>query len=392
MKLHVDVGADILSLVDFPYPVVPIVRCHHENWDGTGYPRGVNGDGHSDRRAHPVGRRLLRRADVRSAVSPRDDRRGGARRSCASAAARCTTRTWSTRSSQVYRDIAVASTTRRDASRGDAADHAVAARAAGAGRPRRPMPSASPSEQPARVRQPGARRVGRRQPGRRAGAGVAACSATSCPAPPARGSYPTPRAIDWSWPTRSVRRLRSLRGMHVGVGERLTGWVAAQPAADRELGRGARSRRPSGRRRTPPLESCMSVPLMVGETLVGVLTLYSRGDRRVRRRSRPSDSDDRAAPRKRDPGGVPSLIRDRSGSSSCRRHQAHDTAAPRRRPLAEQKIEPGTDPEPRTQNPDPEPRTREPQNPAPGPLERVPPGENGPTDRGTSRRCSTSKP
>jgi putative nucleotidyltransferase with HDIG domain len=34
MKLHVDVGADILSLVDFPYPVVPIVRCHHENWDG----------------------------------------------------------------------------------------------------------------------------------------------------------------------------------------------------------------------------------------------------------------------------------------------------------------------------------------------------------------------
>ena len=41
MKRHVDVGADILSLVDFPYPVVPIVRCHHENWDGTGYPRGV---------------------------------------------------------------------------------------------------------------------------------------------------------------------------------------------------------------------------------------------------------------------------------------------------------------------------------------------------------------
>ena len=38
MKKHVDIGADILSLVDFPYPVVPIVRCHHENWDGTGYP------------------------------------------------------------------------------------------------------------------------------------------------------------------------------------------------------------------------------------------------------------------------------------------------------------------------------------------------------------------
>ena len=36
MKQHVDVGADILSTIDFPYPVVPIVRCHHENWDGAG--------------------------------------------------------------------------------------------------------------------------------------------------------------------------------------------------------------------------------------------------------------------------------------------------------------------------------------------------------------------
>lgn len=44
MKLHVDVGADILSSIDFPYPVVPIVRCHHENWDGSGYPRGVRGE------------------------------------------------------------------------------------------------------------------------------------------------------------------------------------------------------------------------------------------------------------------------------------------------------------------------------------------------------------
>ena len=53
MKLHVDVGADILSLVDFPYPVVPIVRCHHENWDGSGYPRGVKGED------IPIGARIL---------------------------------------------------------------------------------------------------------------------------------------------------------------------------------------------------------------------------------------------------------------------------------------------------------------------------------------------
>jgi len=43
MKLHASVGADILSAIDFPYPVVPIVRHHHENWDGSGYPDGLKG-------------------------------------------------------------------------------------------------------------------------------------------------------------------------------------------------------------------------------------------------------------------------------------------------------------------------------------------------------------
>src|ERR671920_492709 len=43
MKLHASVGADILSAIEFPYPVVPIVRHHHENWDGTGYPAGLRG-------------------------------------------------------------------------------------------------------------------------------------------------------------------------------------------------------------------------------------------------------------------------------------------------------------------------------------------------------------
>lgn len=63
MKRHVDVGADILSLVDFPYPVVPIVRCHHENWDGTGYPRGVSG---AD---IPIGARVLSVADCFDALT-----------------------------------------------------------------------------------------------------------------------------------------------------------------------------------------------------------------------------------------------------------------------------------------------------------------------------------
>ena len=63
MKLHVDVGADILSAIDFPYPVVPIVRAHHENWDGTGYPRGLKGG------EIPIGARILSVVDCYDALT-----------------------------------------------------------------------------------------------------------------------------------------------------------------------------------------------------------------------------------------------------------------------------------------------------------------------------------
>ena len=43
MKIHPGVGAEILSHVKFPYPVVPVVRHHHERWDGKGYPDGLKG-------------------------------------------------------------------------------------------------------------------------------------------------------------------------------------------------------------------------------------------------------------------------------------------------------------------------------------------------------------
>jgi putative nucleotidyltransferase with HDIG domain len=35
-KIHPAVGAEILERVRFPYPVAPIVRSHHEKWDGSG--------------------------------------------------------------------------------------------------------------------------------------------------------------------------------------------------------------------------------------------------------------------------------------------------------------------------------------------------------------------
>jgi putative nucleotidyltransferase with HDIG domain len=63
MKLHASVGADILSSIDFPYPVVPIVRHHHENWDGTGYPNGLSGTD------IPIGARVLSVVDCFDALT-----------------------------------------------------------------------------------------------------------------------------------------------------------------------------------------------------------------------------------------------------------------------------------------------------------------------------------
>lgn len=63
MKLHASVGAQILSSIDFPYPVVPIVRHHHENWDGTGYPDGLAGTD------IPIGARILAVVDCFDALT-----------------------------------------------------------------------------------------------------------------------------------------------------------------------------------------------------------------------------------------------------------------------------------------------------------------------------------
>ena len=63
MKLHTTIGADILSPIDFPYPVVPIVRHHHENWDGSGYPDGLR------REEIPIGARIISVVDCFDALT-----------------------------------------------------------------------------------------------------------------------------------------------------------------------------------------------------------------------------------------------------------------------------------------------------------------------------------
>jgi HD-GYP domain-containing protein (c-di-GMP phosphodiesterase class II) len=63
MKQHAAVGADIISSINFPYPVEPIVRYHHENWDGSGYPSGLVGT------EIPIGARILAVVDCFDALT-----------------------------------------------------------------------------------------------------------------------------------------------------------------------------------------------------------------------------------------------------------------------------------------------------------------------------------
>jgi putative nucleotidyltransferase with HDIG domain len=63
MKEHAAVGANILKSIDFPYPVAPIVKHHHENWDGRGYPDGIKGQ------EIPLGARILSVVDCYDALT-----------------------------------------------------------------------------------------------------------------------------------------------------------------------------------------------------------------------------------------------------------------------------------------------------------------------------------
>jgi diguanylate cyclase (GGDEF)-like protein/putative nucleotidyltransferase with HDIG domain len=63
MKIHPVVGAELLERVDFPYPIVPIVRAHHEKWDGSGYPDGLRGG------EIPIGARILSAVDFLDALA-----------------------------------------------------------------------------------------------------------------------------------------------------------------------------------------------------------------------------------------------------------------------------------------------------------------------------------
>ena len=44
MQKHPEYAYDMLKRIDFLYPAIHIPYCHHEKWDGTGYPRRLKGE------------------------------------------------------------------------------------------------------------------------------------------------------------------------------------------------------------------------------------------------------------------------------------------------------------------------------------------------------------
>jgi diguanylate cyclase (GGDEF)-like protein/putative nucleotidyltransferase with HDIG domain len=63
MQMHAQIGAEIVSAVPFPRPVAPLIRSHHERWDGTGYPAGLRGE------QIPIGARILSVVDCFDALT-----------------------------------------------------------------------------------------------------------------------------------------------------------------------------------------------------------------------------------------------------------------------------------------------------------------------------------
>lgn len=63
MRSHPVSGAEICSHLKSLGPVVPIIRHHHERWDGTGYPDGLSGE------MIPVLARVLQIADIFDALT-----------------------------------------------------------------------------------------------------------------------------------------------------------------------------------------------------------------------------------------------------------------------------------------------------------------------------------
>jgi diguanylate cyclase (GGDEF)-like protein len=272
MKLHASVGADILSAIEFPYPVVPIVRHHHENWDGTGYPAGIKGT------AIPIGARILAVIDCFDALT--SDRPYRPRLSDEEALAILRERRGTMYDPMIVDTFfAVHATTPTELPRQGPPSEVLNTIA----RSRRAVPlvSASPSPENTAVGTDemltvyGLARALAGQMGL-AEAGDVIAKHLSARIPSALCVF---YVYDHSSDELEARHVvgsagSAILGLRIGLGQRLSGWVAANRQlivnSDAALDLGDISKSIG-----PRLRTCLSAPLVFQNELVGVLSLYS---------------------------------------------------------------------------------------------------------------------
>jgi putative nucleotidyltransferase with HDIG domain len=270
MKQHASVGADILSAIDFPYPVVPIVRHHHENWDGSGYPEGLAGD------TIPIGARILSVVDCFDALT--SDRPYRPRMSTDDALAIVQGRRGTMYDPTIVDAFVAVLDQLTPAAIADNAGHVLAAiaQSSQALPPQPTYPASAATREAINETMLSLYHL-------------APSVAEQLPFPDAIdliakhvgdvvpystfAFYGFDRATDTLSPIHvSGLHAFAFRDVRMNRGERLTGWVAANrhtiansdPALD--LG--------SAQNPDPPLLSCLSTPLIVDQELIGVLTIY----------------------------------------------------------------------------------------------------------------------
>jgi putative nucleotidyltransferase with HDIG domain len=261
MKRHAAIGADILSVIEFPYPVAPIVRHHHEHWDGTGYPDGIKGE------AIPIGARVLAVVDCFDALT--SDRPYRPRMTDTDALKIITDRRGTMYDPQVvdaffaYREVEAMTPENQEAP---------------------PMPIIEKPQVLDAGPQPDAELVAFVSLGR-ALSGVTGAADTVRvlhqhlqPLLPAA----TLVAFGYDRASDSIVALAEAggepdywKGTTIPLGERVSGWVAA--TQNSALNSDARLDLDDDKRDQSPLRSTLSVAVTTGDSLSGVLTLYAEG-------------------------------------------------------------------------------------------------------------------
>src|SRR4051812_16864859 len=272
MKLHASVGADILSAIEFPYPVVPIVRHHHENWDGSGYPAGIKGT------AIPIGARILAVIDCFDALT--SDRPYRPRLSDEDALAILRERRGTMYDPMIvdrFFEVHSASPVAipRQGPPTDVLNTIARSRRVAAG--------AHTAATPAEITAGADEMLTVHELARTLAGQVGFGDAGDVIAKHLRRLIPAALCVFYVY-DRATDELdarhvvgdasAAIRSLRIGLGQRLSGWVAANRQtilnsdATLDFGDAASST-------SPPLRSCLSTPLVFNEELIGVLSLYS---------------------------------------------------------------------------------------------------------------------